>query len=147
MKAGPQDTTRKQFLTTTTAAVGGVTLFAAGFNRIAEAAHHEAGEKDGIITQWVTFGLNQDKIDETRESLKKLVAAIEKNEPGTLIYICHQAGDDKIVFFEIFKNEAAIEAHGEQPHIAILVGLIESGALTLDMKDIVRLDRIAGFSR
>lgn len=147
MKAEAQDTTRKQFLTATTAAAGAATLFSAGFNRTAEAAHHEAGEKDEIITQTAAFGLNAEMKDEALEGLAKLVAAVEKNEPGVLTYICHQAGDDKIFFFEIFKNQAAIEAHGEQPHMAILSGLLQSGALTLDMKDIVRLTRVAGFSR
>jgi len=144
MKSISKETSRKHFLTATTAAAGAATLFAAGFNRIAEAAHHEEGE---IITQTATFGLNKDKKDEALEQLKKLIAAVEENEPGVLTYLCHQSGDDKIFFFEIFKNKAAIEAHGEQPHMAILGELLGSGALTLDTKDIVRLTRVAGFSR
>jgi len=144
MNSVSKETSRKQFLTATTAAAGAATLFAGGFNRIAEAAHHEGGE---IVTQTATFGLNKDKKDDTLEQLKKLLTAVEENEPGVLTYLCHQSGDDKIFFFEIFKNKAAIEAHGDQPHMAILGGLLQSGALTLEMKDIVRLTRVGGFSR
>lgn len=39
-------------------------------------------------------------------------------EPGTLVYVSHQPVDEPLVrvFYELYADEAAFEAHGDQDH-------------------------------
>jgi quinol monooxygenase YgiN len=43
---------------------------------------------------------------------------IREREPGTLIYACHrvQGQPRQRIFYELYRNEAAFEAHEAQPH-------------------------------
>ena len=47
------------------------------------------------------------------------LAAIRTAEPGTLVYACHEVdGDvDARVFYELYQDRAAFDAHEEQPHV------------------------------
>ncbi|MCP6769481.1 antibiotic biosynthesis monooxygenase, partial [Klebsiella pneumoniae] len=56
------------------------------------------------------------------QALKDLCAAVEKDEPGVLVYLCHRSvkNPDELVFFEVYKNEDALKAHGTTPHMAKL---------------------------
>lgn len=44
---------------------------------------------------------------------------IKADEPGTLIYTCHRVHDrpDQRVFYELYADRAAFDAHEEQPHV------------------------------
>jgi quinol monooxygenase YgiN len=45
-------------------------------------------------------------------------AGIREREPGTLIYACHrvQGQPRQRIFYELYRNRAAFEAHEAQPH-------------------------------
>jgi quinol monooxygenase YgiN len=119
-------------------------LAAIGFNRRAGAADAETW---AMITQLAKFKLNMEKEAEGLEALKQLCAAVEENEPGVLAYICNRStkNPDEIVFFEVYKDEEAMKAHGKTPHI----GKLRTAFVTLfrGPLEVTRLDRIAGFSR
>jgi len=56
------------------------------------------------------------------EAFDALVAAtlegIRESEPGTLVYASHTLAEDPSlrVFYELYRNRAAFEAHEQQPH-------------------------------
>lgn len=131
--------TRRNFC----AAGAGLATF--GFTRLAGAAEGDAG---ATITQIAKFKLNMDKEEEGLKTLKELCAAVEKEEPGVLTYICHRStkNPDEIVFFEIYKDEEAMKAHGKTPHIAKLRAGIGNGLFRVPI-EVIRLDKVAGFDR
>jgi quinol monooxygenase YgiN len=57
------------------------------------------------------------------ESFDRLVRAtvdeIKTHEPDTLIYACHTvpAEPQQRIFYELYRNRAAFEAHEQQPHV------------------------------
>ncbi len=54
---------------------------------------------------------------------KKLVAAVNANEPGCLFYQLHRAEEpDTYVFLEGYEDEAALEAHRGTDHFKELGG-------------------------
>lgn len=132
---------RKEFMTAGAAVAGAAAV--AGFVRPASAA-----ELDGAIHQTAEIGLNPEKKDDALAALTELVAAVEANEPGVLAYICHVTQEDepKIFFYEIYKDDAALASHSQQPHMAKIRGSLQSGALKMPLK-VVKLDRVAGFHR
>ncbi len=58
--------------------------------------------------------------------LKEMVAAVEANEPGARAYCCHQSEQDaaEVVFYEVYADDPAKEAHMMTPHFEKLCGLI-----------------------
>jgi quinol monooxygenase YgiN len=124
------------------AASAGVAAF--GFNRLANAADADGGT---VISQIAKFKINMDKEAEAIATLKELCAAVEKNEPGVLVYLCNRVSKkpDEVVFFEVYKDEDALKAHGKSPHLAKL----RKGFATLFRLpvEVTRLDRIGGFAR
>jgi quinol monooxygenase YgiN len=119
-------------------------LAAFGFTRLATAAEPETGK---AISQIAKFKLNMDKEAEAIAALKELCAAVEKNEPGVLIYLCHRATKkpDELVFFEVYKDEEALKAHTKAPALAKL----RKNFTTLFRLplEVTRLDRVGGFAR
>lgn len=138
MKADSSSLTRRCFL------AAGAGTAALGFNRLAQAADEET---DGMITQIAKFNLNPKMEAEGLAALKELCAAVEENEPGVLVYTCHRSekNPEELVFFEVYKDEAALKAHGTTPHIGAIRKLF--GKAFLPPLEIVRLDRVGGFTR
>ncbi len=130
--------TRRSFC----AASAGLAAF--GFNRLGHAAE---AEKDETITQIAKFKLNMDKEEEGLAVLKEMCTAVEENEPGVLAYICSRSAKnpDELVFFEVYKDEAALKAHGTTPHLGKIRKAF--GTLLLPPLEVTRLDRIGGFAR
>jgi quinol monooxygenase YgiN len=122
----------------------GVGLTTIGFSRLAEAGEAENGT---TITQLAKFKLNMEKEAEALQALKDLCAAVEKDEPGVLAYICHRSSKnpDELVFFEIYKDEEALKAHGKTPHM----GKMRTAFVTLFRPpiEVTRLERVGGFTR
>jgi quinol monooxygenase YgiN len=131
---------RRDFIKTTGAA--GVFVACIGFVRPAA-----AGADETSITVLATFELNMEKETEAIALLQELCAAVEEHEPGVLAYICHRSvkEPEKIVFFEIYKDQAAVDAHGTTPHM----GKLRTGFASLFVLpvEITPLNRVAGFSR
>jgi len=57
---------------------------------------------------------------ELLELLRELVDAAASDEPGTLVYVMHEASDDAdvVVSYELFADEAALAAHQASPVVA-----------------------------
>ena len=139
------ETTRRDALRG--AAVAAVTGI--GFTRLAFAA----GDASKMITQTAAFRIDAAREAEAIAALTELAKAVETNEPGVLAYIPHKVASDptQIVFFEVYADEAAMKNHGQQPHLKKLGELFATGLFKPFAEgkpvDIVKLDRIAGFSR
>jgi quinol monooxygenase YgiN len=60
---------------------------------------------------------------ELLELLRELVDAAAADEPGTLVYVMHEAADDPdtVVSYELFTDEAALEAHKGSPVVAAVM--------------------------
>ena len=122
----------------------GAGLATLGFNRLGHAAE---AENDEMITQIAEFKLNLDKEEEGIKALQEMCAAVEENEPGVLAYICSRSAKnpDELIFFEVYKDEAALKAHGTTPHLGKIRKAF--GTLLLPPLEVTRLDRIGGFAR
>jgi quinol monooxygenase YgiN len=57
---------------------------------------------------------------ELLEVLRELVDAAAADEPGTLVYVMHEAADDPdvVVSYELFADEAALAAHRDSAVVA-----------------------------
>ena len=53
------------------------------------------------------------------ELVTQTTAAIREREPGTLVYACHQVtgAPQQRIFYELYRDRAAFDAHEEQPHV------------------------------
>jgi len=60
---------------------------------------------------------------ELLEVLRDLVDAAAADEPGTLVYVMHEAGDDPdvVVSYELFADEAALAAHRDSAVVAAVM--------------------------
>lgn len=122
----------------------GAGLATIGFNRLASAAEDDASS---MITQLAKFKLNLEKETEAIEMLKEMCAAVEANEPGVLVYLCHRSvkNPDELVFFEVYKDQDALKAHAKSPHMAKMqTAFLKFFRPPLE---VTRLDRIGGFTR
>ncbi len=140
MSEKSEGTTRREFVAVS---AGAAAVAAFGFNRTAQAA-----DGDELITQIVKFQIKEGQEDAAVELLQTLTAAVEKGEPGVLAYIAHRSKNDpsEVVFFEIYKDQAALTAHSSTPHMAEL-GPKFMECFDLQSFDIQPLDRVGGFSR
>ena len=141
MNSTPASLSRRSFCTTAAAGAG---LAAIGFSRPAQAADADSA---GMISQVAKFKLNLDKEAEGVEALKEMCKAVEESEPGVLAYICHRSSKkpEELVFFEVYKDEAALKAHAATPHLGKIRKLF--GSVFLPPLEVTRLDRVGGFAR
>jgi len=60
---------------------------------------------------------------ELLEVLRDLVDAAAAAEPGTLVYVMHEAADDPdvVVSYELFADEAALAAHRDSAVVAAVI--------------------------
>ena len=59
------------------------------------------------------------------EALKAMVGKV-KEEPGCEAYVLHRSNRDSttFVFYEVYRDQAALDAHGKTPHMAEMLGKI-----------------------
>ena len=141
MSEESKGTTRREFVA---ASAGAAAVAAFGFNRMADAAHHEGAMP---ITQIVKFSIKEGSEESAVELLKTMTAAVEKEEPGVLAYIAHRSKKDPstVVFFEVYKDEAAVAAHGTTKHMGDMrMGFAKNFVPPLDLEP---LDRVSGYMR
>src|SRR5688572_26017986 len=144
----PQDTTRRDALRgAAAAAIAGI-----GFSRLAS-AQQAGADPAKMVTQTAAFRIDPAREAEAVAALTELAKAVEEKEPGVLAYIPHKVASDptQIVFFEVYADEAAMQSHGQQPHLAKLRehfggGLFKAFAEGKPV-EIVKLERVAGFCR
>ena len=143
----PASSSRRDLLRSGIGVLGAATAGAAGLGFVRPAA--AVSDSSSWITQTARFKLNPDNADAALDGLRTLVAAVEKEEPGVLAYICHRStkDTDEILFFEIYQNEEALKAHGAMPHLGVLRQNFATWFKADGGVDITRYDRIAGFTR
>ncbi len=134
---GPGELTRRKALAAGAGLVVGALEF--GFVREAAAARES-------ITQIATFGLNAEREDEALDAIRRMCDRVEAEEPGVLAYAAYRSEDDlsRVVFFEIYADAAAVEAHGTTPHMGEFGSAF--GSLLLPPVELEKLTPIAGFT-
>jgi quinol monooxygenase YgiN len=131
--------TRREFVA---AAAGAAMVASFGFTRMTHAE-----DAPTVVTQVVTLTLKAGAEEKAMATLKELTEAVKAAEPDVLCYIAHRSQKDptKIVFFEVYKDAAAVANHSKQPHMAKMFAsakdIFEPGM------DIVKMDRVGGYSR
>jgi quinol monooxygenase YgiN len=67
----------------------------------------------------VRFHLRPGHEPEFDDLVASTVAAIAQHEPGTVVYATHRVEDQPMlrIFYELYENRAAFEAHEHQPHV------------------------------
>ena len=133
---------RRQFLTAGAAAAGTVAAGSLGFVRAA------AAQGDESITQLAHFSIDAAREKEAVAAIETLVKGVEDNEPDVTAYMVYRDAEspEALTFFEVYKNAAALQNHGQQPHLAALRTAFQSGLFKGPVK-IVKLDAVAGVHR
>src|SRR4029453_9783009 len=70
----------------------------------------------GLVVRFNLKGGSGPDFDRLTE---ETVTGIRAAEPGTLIYACHEVEDDPDarVFYELYQDRSAFDAHEQQPHV------------------------------
>ena len=94
------------------------------------------------------FNIIAGKEAEAEEAMKKQAASVESAEPGALTYIFHRNRKDptEITVFEIYADDDAVQTHRNTEHMATFNSYF-GPLFDRETVKIVRLERIAGFSR
>ncbi len=84
---------------------------------------------------WVKFTLRPDKMERFLEAARADAAASVANEPGCRRFDILVPKDeaDTVYFYEIYDDEAALEAHRRQPHYAAFTAAVEETGATRDV--------------
>jgi quinol monooxygenase YgiN len=135
---GERHSGRRNFIKTAGLAVGSL-----GFMR----ANIASADNAAWITITATLTLNPDNAEAAIEGVKEMVAAVKANEPGVLAYICNRGVEDRneIMFFEIYENLAATEAHGKTSHMAKLRA--DGAKFFIGEMQVVPYQQLAGYHR
>ena len=101
-----------------------------------------------MIAILAQFKIKPEMQAEAEKALAEMVAAVEANEPGAVLYIAHRSQKDPtpITFFEAYADGDAFRAHTATPHFQNLQRVLAQVA-DLSTVRIERLERIAGFTR
>ena len=67
----------------------------------------------------IPFKVNDDKVDEAKKIISKLISSVRENEPGVLLYKSLQSKEDKTTFvhFIIFKDSEAQMQHRQAMYV------------------------------
>jgi quinol monooxygenase YgiN len=81
-----------------------------------ESAARASSPGFGLI---VRFALRPGRETEFDQLVSATVDEIRRREPGTLLYVTHTVRDEPQVriFYELYRDEAAFDAHEREPHI------------------------------
>ena len=90
-----------------------------------------------MIVLKVDMVVKPDAVEKCKEIIRHLHEHSRK-EPGCVQYVGHQATDDprKFMFYEVYKDEAALQAHRDSAHFKQYVmggldGIMENRSRTL----------------
>jgi len=90
----------------------------------------------GVLTVVAKIRAAKGKGDALAALLTEQACVVRKAEPGCLVYRPHRSTSDPdlFVFYEMYEDEAAFDAHRQAPHLAVYrerrekEGLIEGAA-------------------
>jgi len=101
-----------------------------------------------MVTILAQFRINEGKEAEAEAAIKEMINAVEKNEPGALIYAMNRGKEDplEVTVFEVYKDSEAHKAHSGSEHM---------GAFSQNFRDvfdrnsvkIIPLEQIAAVQR
>ncbi len=134
-----EGTTRREFVAAT---AGAAMLATFGFSRMTQAE-----DTPKVVTQIVTLTMKAGAEEKAIATLKELTESVKAAEPGVLCYIATRSQKEplKIVFYEVYADDAALASHGKQPHMMKMFAaareIFEPGM------DIQKVDRVGGYSR
>jgi quinol monooxygenase YgiN len=85
-----------------------------------------------VLTVVARLRAAQGKADALAALLAEQAAAVRENEPGCLVYRPHRStrDPDLFLFYEMYADEAALEAHRTAPHLAAFRRRREQDGLT-----------------
>lgn len=101
-----------------------------------------------MLTATAQFTILPGKEAEAEAAIKKVVAEVDKNEPGALAYVWHRNIKDpmQILVFEIWRDSEAITAHRTMAHMAEFQSNFGTVFDPASVK-ITRYERIAAVNR
>lgn len=76
------------------------------------------------------------------ELVSDTLPGIRDREPGTLVYACHRVPDAprERMFYELYRDREAFDAHGEQPHVRHFLAEREQHLEHVDVDVLTLLD-------
>jgi quinol monooxygenase YgiN len=107
-------------------------------------------QEDDMQTQQITGGLAVTALWEARDGEADAVADIlarfapqARQEPGVRLFLVHRALENpaQFLFYELFENEAAFEAHQQTAHFKSLI--VEQGVPRLNRRERVQYSVLA----
>jgi quinol monooxygenase YgiN len=99
-----------------------------------------------MIVFTASLKAREGKEKELEEALINMVSHVQ-NEEGALIYILHRVKDEpgRFIFYEKYKDQAALDHHDSTPHMRELLAKLE--LLLADKIEVNRFEEIASISR
>lgn len=75
-----------------------------------------------MITKYVRYKVQPDKVEDVRAAIAAFVAGIRQHEPGTLVYEAFQEDDPtRFLHLMVFLDEAAEQFHRATAHVQSFV--------------------------
>jgi quinol monooxygenase YgiN len=95
------------------------------------------------ITVIAKLKVQPGKEAEFEAAAKQMIATVKESEPATLTYILHKNTKDptEFVYYEVYQDQAAFDAHGKTDHMKAFGGKI--GALLAGRPEIAILQEVA----
>ena len=80
---------------------------------------------------------------EFEAAAKEMIAIVKTAEPGTLAYILHKNTKDptEFIYYEVYQDQAAFEAHGKTDHMRAFGGKI--GAILAGRPELTFISEVA----
>jgi quinol monooxygenase YgiN len=94
----------------------------------------------------VRFNLKSGSGPDFDKLTEETVIGIRAAEPGTLVYACHEVEDDPDarVFYELYRDRSAFDAHEQQPHVRRFLAEREQSMAAAPRVEFMRLRTGAG---
>lgn len=95
---------------------------------MAESRAANAHGSSDVVTQVVTMALKPEYEQEFLDFAAYFVEKVHANEPGTLLYVLtkHPTEPYTYVWIERYRDQAALQAHGETPYIGEAMSKVQN---------------------
>ena len=80
---------------------------------------------------WVSVRVKPERRDDFLRAIEEDARGSREDEPGCLRFDVLQNGDDpdQYYFYEVYRDEAALEAHRAAPHYQVWAAAVQDGVL------------------
>ena len=97
-----------------------------------------------MVTVVAKLKVQSGKEQTFRQEAEKMIGYVKANEPGTQVYVLHQAAADptEFMFYELYADQAALDAHGKSDAMKQFFGTV--GGLLAGRPDIAFYQELAG---